>query len=396
MPAEVPPIDSQDSVPDHSRLANPAVLLSSPKPHRPPASGHKGKEQDSSSFARLFSKAPDGRQVKIIGFDFVQQQIKNRGFCQSVSKVMAGARRPNTYQQYATYYARWWAYCLKRKVDPHSPSIQECTRFIDILRRKLNLKYSALCTAKAAINSIANIDGKPAGAHPDFKMYMAGVAQLLPRIPRYSLIWDHNQVLDCLRAWSPNKELTKLKLAMKLLVLLLLVTGQRVQTMNYLHLDDMQLSKCECKFLVTENLKHSRGNGPATEVMLKSFPTDRRICPITCLKAYLKRTQPSRNSRYLFVTSVPPYKRVSHDTLSRWVRTTLTCSGIDTSKFGPHSTRAASASAAAKAGVPIQSILKQGTWKSANTFTTWYQKPIYDPGLSYQNAILNNNNDSGS
>ena len=275
-------------------------------------------------------------------------------------------------------------------MDPHAPSIQECTRFLDILRRKLKLQYSALCTAKAAINSIATIEGKPAGAHPDFKTYMAGVAQLLPRMPRYSMIWDHNVVIDCIRSWAPAKELSKLKLSMKVLMLLLLITGQRVQTMQFLHLDDMHITNSTCTFIITENLKHSRGNGPATELSVKSFPEDKRLCPITYLKAYIKRTQSNRSSRYLFVTSVPPFKRVSHDTLSRWAKTTLTCSGIDTSKFGAHSTRAASASAAAKAGVPIQSILKQGTWKSANTFTTWYQKPIYDPGLAYQNAILNN------
>ena len=152
----------------------------------------------------------------------------------------------------------------------------------------------------------------------------------------------------------------------------------------------MQLSLNSCTFMITENLKHSRGNAPATEILLKSYPDDKRLCPITYLREYIIRTRSLRSSRYLFVTSVPPFKNVSHDTLSRWVRTTLTCSGIDTNKFGAHSTRAASSSAAAKAGVPIQTILKQGSWKSSNTFTKWYNKPIFKPGLNYQQAILDN------
>ena len=247
-----------------------------------------------------------------------------------------------------------------------------------------------MCTAKAAINSIAHIEGQPAGAHPDLKTYMAGVAQLLPRRPRYSTIWDQNVVLNFLKKWSPAKELSKLKLGMKLLMLLLLISGQRLQSMHFLHIDDMKLSRNACTFMISENLKHSRGNAPATEVSIASYPEDKRLCPVAYLREYLQRTANLRTSRYLFVTSVPPYNRASHDTLSRWVRTTLTCSGIDTSKFGPHSTRAASSSAAAKAGVPIQVILKQGAWKTANTFTKWYKKPIFDPGLSYQNAILDN------
>lgn len=50
--------------------------------------------------------------------------------------------------------------------------------------------------------------------------------------------------------------------------------------------------------------------------------------------------------------------------------------GIDTSKFGAHSTRAASSSAAKQAGVPIMDILNTGAWSSERTFVRHYSVPI--------------------
>lgn len=61
--------------------------------------------------------------------------------------------------------------------------------------------------------------------------------------------------------------------------------------------------------------------------------------------------------RRLLSSSWPPFKRVSRDTISRWVKLVLTDSGIDTSRFKPHSTRAASTSAASNASVSLDDIL---------------------------------------
>ena len=253
----------------------------------------------------------------------------------------------------------------------------------------MHLQYSAIATAKAALNAIIRIDGQPVGSHPDMKQFMAGIAQMMPRMPRYSQIWDLNQVLEKLKLWSPAKELSLLKLSMKLLMLLLLVSGHRTQSMHQLHLDEMVLSSKSCVFNITSNLKHSRGNAPATALKFQHYQSDPRVCPITYLKAYLKRTQNLRTSRFLFITSVPPHRHVTSSTLARWSKTVLNASGIDTTIYGAHSTRAASASAAAMRGVPIDSILKQGCWKTANMFNTWYNRPITKPVVSYQQAILN-------
>ena len=71
-----------------------------------------------------------------------------------------------------------------------------------------------------------------------------------------------------------------------------------------------------------------------------------------------------------------PFKPVRKDTISRWIKNVLKYAGIDTTKFGAHSTKAASISAAAKAGTPLDVILKSAGWSNCGTFAKFYKKPI--------------------
>ena len=78
----------------------------------------------------------------------------------------------------------------------------------------------------------------------------------------------------------------------------------------------------------------------------------------------------------LFLSFQKPFKPLSRQSISRWIRDTLTAAGIDTTVFTPHSVRAASTSAAHTAGVPIQVILATAGWSGVQTFARFYHKPI--------------------
>jgi hypothetical protein len=54
----------------------------------------------------------------------------------------------------------------------------------------------------------------------------------------------------------------------------------------------------------------------------------------------------------------------------------MSLAGIDTSVYSPHSTRAASVSAACRSSVKIQDILKTAGWSSTFYFVKFYNKPI--------------------
>ena len=57
-------------------------------------------------------------------------------------------------------------------------------------------------------------------------------------------------------------------------------------------------------------------------------------------------------------------------------KTTLELSGIDSSRFKPHSIRSASASAAAVAKVLVDTILRTAGWSAHCSFAKYYKKPI--------------------
>jgi len=62
---------------------------------------------------------------------------------------------------------------------------------------------------------------------------MKGVFTLRPALPRYNVTWDVNKVLNYLQKLSPLKSLSLLELSQTLLMLLLLLSGQRGQTYSF-------------------------------------------------------------------------------------------------------------------------------------------------------------------
>ena len=95
------------------------------------------------------------------------------------------------------------------------------------------------------------------------------------------------------------------------------------------------------------------------------------------LKEYLLRTKTLRvTGSQLLISFQKPYKAVSRDTISRWIRTVMQMSGINLDVYKAHSTRGASVSAAHRAQVPIQQIFSKAGWSSAQTFAIYYDKNL--------------------
>ena len=253
---------------------------------------------------------------------------------------------------------------------------------------KKSVGFSGISTAKAALGTFIEIQGKPLGEHPRVVRFMTGIARQLPRQPRYSEIWDPTQVIEFFKAWSPAKILNFFQLSVKTAVLLLLVTGQRPQILSHLSLDLMVRKKGVFKFFITQNLKHSRGNQAATEIVLHNFPADKRVCIVNYLSAYIQRTEPIRKSQQLFITTTRPYGPASLQTLTRWVKFGLQKAGINVTRFSAGSTRAAASNAALRAGVPIQTILARAAWATESTFQKWYRKPLVNQSPDFQTAVL--------
>ena len=75
------------------------------------------------------------------------------------------------------------------------------------------------------------------------------------------------------------------------------------------------------------------------------------------------RTEKIRgNIQNLFIYTKSPYKEASTQTISRWIKTVLSKSGLDTSIFSAHLIRHAAASSVFAKGLDLALIRKTAGW----------------------------------
>ena len=105
---------------------------------------------------------------------------------------------------------------------------------------------------------------------------------------------------------------------------------------------------------VFKDLKVARQR-PYFIISLPSLSESNPLDTTKLMKTYLELTAKLRapDERQLFITFVKPHCAISTDTVSRWVRQTLSHAGTDSKVFGANSVRGASASAASGAGAPL-------------------------------------------
>ena len=227
--------------------------------------------------------------------------------------------RTGTKKQYKTYVERWLVFCRERKSNHSSPKIGEALQFLMSLYNQ-GLTYSTICTARSALPLILNIEGPhPFGSHPLVSRFLKGIYETRKPQPKYKTIWDVAIVLKHLKTLEPLEELSLKHLTLKLLLLLLLATGQRGQTIYLLSLDGMTMSPLSSTFDLLEHIKSSKPNKRTNSIDIHGYQADDALCPLLTLREYLKRTAPLRGTeRKLFVSFIQPHKGVSRDTISRW------------------------------------------------------------------------------
>ena len=155
---------------------------------------------------------------------------------------------------------------------------------------KKGLTYSAINTARSALSCL--FDNPPVGEQPKVVRFMRSVFIQKPPKPRYDRVWDVSRVLKYLIKCSPAKELTLKQLTLKLVTLCALVTGQRCQTIHSFNLDECTITPSKVTFYISKLLKHDAPGRRQSPIILPSFPDDNRLCVVTYIKQYIKRTRP--------------------------------------------------------------------------------------------------------
>ena len=285
----------------------------------------------------------------------------------------------STKKQYHSYIKKWFIYCRERKIDKFQTTLENVIEFFTVLFEK-GLGYSCINTVRSALSALGlYFDNVLVGHHPLVIRFLREVFNIRPSKPRYTHIWDVQKVLNFLRGLSPVKYLGLKDLTLKLTCLLALTNATRAQSLHLICVNNVNKLKSEFVFEMDGLIKQSRPGYKEPNVICKAYPPDRRLCTYTVLKEYISRTRKFRSNtgnNRLLLSYVKPHKQVTSNTISRWIKTVLSRSGIDTKIFGSHSVRSASTSKAKINAVPLESILQKAGWSNVKTFAKFYDKKI--------------------
>lgn len=375
----------------NSELANTTLLFQS--------HGNVGQSTTSSSMSTTVTSActrssPSPSTVSkasTVGMQIIRKSLEGKNISGHSADIILASWRSGTQKQHQTYINKWLNYCCERELDSLHPSVTDVIQFLTTLFEK-NLSYSSLNTARSALSTIITVDGMSIGNHPLVVRFLKGVFNLRPPVLRYREVWDVSIVLRFLKTLSPVSSLSLKNLSLKLVMLLSLVTAQRGQTLHLLDINLMSTYDSSIVFTFNKPLKQSNPRTQVKPLVLKAYTHDESLCVFSTLKEYLQRTETLRaTGSQLLISFQKPHKAVSRDTISRWIRTVMQLSGINLDVYKAHSTRAASVSAAHRARVPVQEILRKAGWSSAQTFAIYYDKNLDTSESSasqFQEAIL--------
>ena len=310
-----------------------------------------------SASTRSSSAAP---QAISHGMQIVRSHFLNHSVPPQITDIIMSSWKPGTQRQYNVYLHKWSHLCAERQVNSLSPTVTDILHFLHTLYRQ-DLFYSTLNTARSALSTPLMQHSRHSHpcltTHPFIIRYMKGVFNPRKPTPKYSETWNVNLVLDHLKALHPFADISLKALWHKLVMLLALTSGQKCQTLAALNISNMRKTEQYYLFGLEQHAKQNRPGNVLSTFCVQKYD-HANLCPCLSLQHYLERTSIPRGTTTtkLFISYVKPHKAVGTHTIGRWIKHLLQDSGIDTTIFKAHSTRAASVSKVSHS-LPTDTIL---------------------------------------
>ncbi|XP_023316861.1 uncharacterized protein LOC111694154 [Trichogramma pretiosum] len=231
------------------------------------------------------------------------------------------------------------------------------------------------------------------GENTDISRFMKGVYRLKPVKPKYDYTWDVSIVLDFLELLDVQ---TIENLTIKTILLLALSTAQRAQTLSLIKISNIVISNRGLEIKIPDRIKTSKVGNNQPLLQLPKLIEKPDLCVYSTILLYIDKTKNLRGDiDNLFISLNKPYRAITAETVSRWIKRGLFMSGIDTTIFTGHSTRHAASSKALQKGIDIDTIRRTAGWsEKSRTFANFYNRPIVTDSFELANLVLRcNQND---
>lgn len=324
------------------------------------------------------------------GVENFRKNLADTGISERAAGLITAARRPGSLSNYESSWGKWSSWCGKQQVSPFRCSVNFVLDFLAELYQ-LQYEYSTINCHRSAISAYHDpLDNVPVGQHPKVSALMTGIFNQRPPKPRYSFVWDVEQVLTYLGQLPGNDQLSDRLLTLKLTMLLALASACRCSELKCLDIRYMTKSTRSYIFQFSKVTKSWKKGKAPPSLEFYDFESNKSLCVVSALEAYLQRTAGwrSNNNHQLLLGTVKPHNEVAKSTISGWVKIVLRNAGIDTNIFKAHSSRSASTSKAKIGGCSLQDILKRGQWSGKSTWQKHYHKTVVNPAQVYQQSIF--------
>ena len=184
------------------------------------------------------------------------------------------------------------------------------------------LQYLTFNTMRSMLSSIVEPrDGITIGSHALIKRFMKRILKLRSSLPKYTVTYDAGIVQQYIAHMPPLEQLTLPEVIKKLATLMLLLSGQRTQTLHVLDITYMHTNTDRAIFYISDLQKASRPSFHQQPLNLSAYPQDGQICVIQTLNEYLRQTSSKRGTcTKLFISISKPHHSVTTTTIARWIK----------------------------------------------------------------------------
>lgn len=266
-------------------------------------------------------------------------------------------------------------------MDPFLVTSVTVVQFFQFLLDSSSLGYASFNTHRSALTFVAH---EQLSNNPIIRRFMKAIFKLRPSKAKYDNTWNPDVVLQHINGIADN---SLPFMAKKLVTLLLLASGQRLQTVQAIQRKNLVWTENTVKIFVPKMLKTSGPQRKSPVIVLPKLIDHPNICVFSCMQTYLDMTRSSKAGA-LFVSLKNQDNPVTTDTLARWTKDILKQAGINVETFSAHSTRHASVSAAARKNVQLDVIFASAGWTPGSLmFNNVYNRPLVDQA-AYARSIL--------
>lgn len=331
------------------------------------------------------SDRPDHRSTPSPSRGYDLGDLVDTGWGQQVAdwsendrQLLTAAWRPSTRRSYRRPWARWISWASLSGTDPYNPLPKDLARFLAHLHQSEGLALRSILVHKSVVATLSNPDqSSHISSHPVVTKMIKGIAASCPGQPS-RMIWNPSDLLEWIRSHPPSCE-SFFEISRHLAILLLLASGRRVHDLTLLRVDPLHLQQTT-DFIVFWPSFGSKTDSASFQQSGWRFSSSSLEGNLWSVPHWLAifldlRARRCGSQRFdsLFISTMGTVRPASRAVIGGWVSTLLSAAGLP---FSAGSIRSAVNSSLARADLPIDTILRRGNWRSADTFLRHYYRPL--------------------